>query len=102
MRREDLLREAADTVTRHRQSSYGTPEDNFGRIAEFWRIYKGVEFSKADVAMMMILVKVARQVNSPGHADNYLDIAGYAACGCEVACRAEAGGGSPPAQEAAP
>ena len=35
-------------------------------------------------AAMLILVKVARLSSSPWHRDNWVDIAGYAACGSEV------------------
>jgi len=36
------------------------PEDNFTAIAGFWSVYKGIEFTANDVAMMMALLKIAR------------------------------------------
>jgi hypothetical protein len=44
----------------------------------------GDELTPADVAAMMILMKVSRITTSPGKEDNWVDIAGYAACGAEV------------------
>lgn len=85
MTREELLDECKEIVTKHRQSQYGTPEDNFGRIAQMWGTYLGVPIKPHDVANMMILLKVIRSQNSPQKADSWIDMAGYAACGVEVA-----------------
>lgn len=83
MNREELLDTCKETVTKHRQSSYGTPEDNFARIAKYWSLYLGVEVSTGDVAVLMVLLKVARGQHKFNE-DTWIDIAGYAACGCEV------------------
>ena len=83
--RKRVLSEAEKCVCVHRENYYGTPENNFSRIAEFWATYKGVEFSPVDVAIMMALLKVARIANNPGHMDNYVDGCGYFACGGEIA-----------------
>lgn len=80
----DLCKE---TVTKHRQSQYGTPEDNFGRIAAMWSVYLNMEIANYDVANLMILLKVVRSQNMPSKIDNWLDAAGYAACGCELATK---------------
>lgn len=85
MNREQLLDECKEIITKHRQSAYGTPEDNFGCIAMLWSAYLGIELKSYDVANLMILLKVARSKNSPHKVDSWLDMAGYAACGCEVA-----------------
>lgn len=87
MTREEMLKECIETVTKHRQSQYGTPEDNFGRIAAMWSIYLGVDLEPHDVANMMILLKVVRSKNKPDKEDSWLDMAGYAACGCEIATK---------------
>lgn len=42
--------------------------------------------NERDVAMMMILLKVARDVSGESKRDNLVDIAGYAACAAE--CKA--------------
>ena len=37
-----------------------------------------------DVANMMILLKLARAKQNPDHLDNFVDIAGYAACNYDI------------------
>lgn len=37
-----------------------------------------------DVAAMMSLLKIARVATGHGKADNWIDLAGYAACGGEI------------------
>jgi len=85
MTRTDTLSKANEIVNGARQGAYGTPEDNFTRIAQFWTAYTGVPLYAEDVANMMILLKVARASSGVYCEDNYVDIAGYAACGGEIA-----------------
>lgn len=85
MNREQTLQEALKIVTKDRQNAYGTPEDNFSCIAGLWSSYLGVPISSQQVAVLMILLKVARSKSSPAYSDNYVDICGYAACAAEVA-----------------
>lgn len=83
--RNDILDKAKECVSGHRQEDYGTPENNFMLIAELWTAYKGVEFTAIDVAMMMALLKIARISSGHGTKDSFVDLAGYAACGGEIA-----------------
>ena len=92
--RQRVLKEAERCVCGKREQDYGTPENNFSRIAEFWATYKGVEFSPVDVAIMMALLKVARIANNPGHMDSWVDGCGYFACGGEIAGKEAEQGGS--------
>ena len=78
-----LLDRAKQIISSDRNSTYGEPEDNLGRIANLWATYLERPISARDVAMLMILVKVAREIHNP-HDDNPLDIAGYAALAHEV------------------
>jgi len=84
MKREELLKTAAKIVKGARQEHYGTPEDNFSRIAALWQVYLDRPVKANDVAVMMVLMKVARLMSDPKHDDSWLDIAGYAACGSEI------------------
>lgn len=84
MNREDVLKEALKIVMGARNEKYGSPEDCFNAIAGMWGSYLGIPISTTDVAMLMVLLKVARSKNSPGYVDNYVDIAGYAACAGEL------------------
>jgi hypothetical protein len=86
MKRADILATASEYVTTDRAATHGNAEDNFLRTAELWNAYLGVDnISATDVAVMLALLKVARIRSNPNHADNWIDIAGYAACGGEIA-----------------
>lgn len=93
MRRKELLDKAIEIIEGARQEHYGSPEDNFARIAEYWQTYLRqtqigglpIVIHSWDVATMMILMKVARLAADYLHDDSWLDIAGYAACGSECA-----------------
>lgn len=90
MNRKEVLDTAIKTVCEERQDSYGKPEDNFAIIAGLWSGYLGdVMLEAEDVAIMMILLKIARIRTGKFKPDNYIDIAGYAACAAEVAGGAE-------------
>jgi len=84
-----ILEEALKAVE-NRQSSYGNPIDNHKRIAGLWNEYLNnikrdqaegfstIQIKPEEVAIMMILVKIARLCETPGHRDSIIDIAGYA------------------------
>ena len=78
MNRANTLEKAKEIVCGHRENEYGSPEDNFKTIADFWSVYKGVEFTANDVAMMMALLKIARIRTGTATDDSYVDLAGYA------------------------
>ena len=82
--RERILTEANKIVNGVRNEVYGKPEDNFNLIADFWSHYLNKAVTAHDVAIMMILLKIARAKTGKGSLDNYVDIAGYAACAGEV------------------
>ena len=84
--RRYALRQAEEYVSGARNENYGTAEQNFSRIAALWTAYRdnGEMYTTADVANMMILLKVSRLNESPNHLDSWIDIAGYSALGAEV------------------
>lgn len=84
MTRAETLEKAKDCVCGRRENEYGSPEDNFSTIADFWSIYLGTDISASDVSMMMALLKIARIRTGTATDDSYVDIAGYAACGAEI------------------
>lgn len=85
MKRKEILQQAEKCVNGQREQDYGTPEQNFQIIADLWSAYKGVAISPVDVAMMMSLLKIARIKSGSGTGDSFVDLAGYAACGGELA-----------------
>lgn len=89
----DVLNAAIGAVG-DRGLNYGAPEDNFDRIARLWNAHmhnRGigtqVSLNATDVAMMCALLKVARLQHQPDHLDSWVDLAGYAACGGEIAVK---------------
>lgn len=85
MKRIDILKAAEECVCKDRETDYGSPEDNFQRIASMWNAYLGDrEITGKDVAAMMALLKIARIASGHAKADNWIDLAGYAACGGEL------------------
>lgn len=90
MNRSEILQQTEKMVCGHREQDYGSPEDNFGIIAELWTAYKQVLFDSVDVAMMMALLKIARIRTGTMTEDSFVDGCGYLACGGEIATRKEA------------
>lgn len=84
MTRIECLETAEHMVNGDREHDYGTPEDNFKTIAGLWSAYLGKEISSLDVAMLMALMKIAR-IKAGTKPDSFVDLAGYAACGAEIA-----------------
>lgn len=91
--RTRILEQAIEYTSVDRNSSYGEPEDNFQAIADLWNPWLRKRFDVLfdlqphDVAWLMILMKAARAAHDPFVRDNYVDTAGYAACGGECAER---------------
>ena len=95
MNRKECLETALEIVMKDRQNDYGTPESNFRTIAAYWsnylqsRGFGDVVVAGYDVAAMMALLKIARVASSPAKEDNWVDLAGYAANGIEIAPKKE-------------
>lgn len=90
-KRADLLNKAINIVDGERKDRYGEPEDAFKTIAMLWSCYCNHDLTAIDVANMMMLLKIARSINNPEYQDNYIDIAGYAACAGEIAAGVDDG-----------
>lgn len=82
--RRQILESAIQCVCSDREAQYGSPEDSFNRIAKLWTAYNDIPYTAHDVAMMMSLLKVARIAEGRFKDDNYVDLAGYAACAAEI------------------
>jgi len=75
-RTEELLDHVQSTVVQ-RGSVYGSPTINHRRISELWSGYLDTYISPEQVAMCMLLVKVARLSQSSDHEDSLTDLIGY-------------------------
>ena len=84
----ETLRVAAEAVCGERNESYGSPVDDFRTQAEMFSSYlsrtngTNVLVTASDIAALMIMVKIARQAHR-AKPDNWIDAAGYAACGAQ-------------------
>ena len=93
MNRKEILEAAAKCVCGDREQDYGSPENNFRTIASLWMAYLRPKCTRPDadlcivpedVAAMMALMKIARIASGHAKEDNWVDLAGYAACGGEI------------------
>lgn len=88
MNRTDTLNIAKKVITKDRQDAYGKPEDCFDNIASKWSVTLSKKLSEnitpIEVAVMMIDLKTVREINKHKD-DNFVDIAGYAGLGNELA-----------------
>lgn len=84
MNKNDILDKAKSIINGERQGTYGNAENSFAVISQMWSAYLGRELTSADVANMMILMKVARNSSGVYKDDNWIDICGYAALGGDI------------------
>lgn len=85
--RGEVLEKAKAIINGARQDQYGNPENSFTIISEFWTVYMTNKqkrpdallgfIGRKDVALMMALMKIAREMNGAGKEDNLIDAAGY-------------------------
>ena len=80
---KEILEETINIVTGQRQEDYGDKVVNHRNIAELWSAYLDTQIAPHDVAICMLLVKVARLKNRKTK-DCYVDMAGYAAIAGEI------------------
>lgn len=95
-----IAQKAEGIVNGARRGAYGTPENNFHRIAIMWQAWfdahgwqirhdtehnsEVITFDASMISPMMRLMKEARLVETPNHLDSFIDIVGYALTGAEV------------------
>lgn len=95
--RGQVLLEAHKIINGDRQQSYGNPEDTHQVIADLWNGYLEALLSaydypigpwptleSKDVALMMVLFKIGRELNGAGCKDNMVDAAGYIALAADM------------------
>lgn len=83
--REAVLETARKAIVGDRQQAYGPPTAGFERAAAMWSAILGHPVSAEQFALCMAALKIARLAETPTHEDSWVDLAGYAALGAEVA-----------------
>jgi hypothetical protein len=73
----DFLTEAK-AIIQDRGMEYGHPSDNMQRTARLWSAYLEMPITDYQVANCMVLVKLARSMET-GKVDGYIDMSAYAA-----------------------
>ena len=81
----DLCRRAADLVGGDRACQHGDALAVHTNIAVLWSAFLGMPITARDVALMMVLLKIARTKTGTFNPDDYVDAAGYAALAADVA-----------------
>jgi|SRR5712671_99397 len=94
----EICQTAANLVGGPRAAQHGDKTANFTNIAKLWNSYLACRARQAalpyspltalDVANMMILLKMARQMTGEYNPDDFVDMAGYAGCAGEIAAAA--------------
>lgn len=92
--RSHVLIEAESLVNGDRDDEYGDPNDDFHKTAVMWDVYLKSVYKHRDhllphdVAALMSMLKLSRIAWAPERRDNWVDLAGYAACGWDCASSA--------------
>lgn len=90
MQASEMLLQVAQLVGADRAAQHGDKRQNHENIAALWNAYlairrePGAPLTAADVAHMMVLLKVARTQLGAHNPDDHCDMAGYAAIAGEV------------------
>jgi hypothetical protein len=91
--RKQAVKIIEQCVCKERNEAYGSVEENFNNIAELWMWWlrkrgivtdKDASMTELDVAQMISFIKIARKLNDVTYLDNWIDDAGYNACGASV------------------
>ncbi len=89
MKAGQLLRDAANLVDGDRNRTHGDKIENHRRIADYWNVFLSHRPDKpltpADVATLMVLLKVSRSQYGAHNVDDFVDMAGYAGVAGECA-----------------
>lgn len=73
--------DAYAVVTADRRDVYGDPLDTYRRVAALRSVVDECSDPQLREILGMIATKLVRLVQTPGHLDSWVDVAGYARCG---------------------
>jgi len=81
---KEFLSEATRLVGTDREEDYGDKVHNHSNIARLWSAYLDTKIEAHDVAVMMVLLKIARTKLGKVSKDTYIDMAAYGAIAGEI------------------
>ena len=81
---KEFLARASTLVAGDREKDYGNKIHNHNNISKLWSAYLDVKIEAHDVAIMMVLLKVARTKLGAVSEDTYIDMAAYGAIAGEI------------------
>jgi hypothetical protein len=75
------VHKAQNLVNKTRQKVYGHPYDDFGKVVQLTKPILDSDLDpRLKHSLYMLMVKIARLLNSPDHADSIIDAHGYINC----------------------
>ena len=81
---KENLKTALKLLKGKREHEYGNKRENHENIANLWSAYLDHNVSAHDVAILMLLLKIARAKFGNPSADTYIDMVGYSAIAGEL------------------
>ena len=84
MKTQAYIDKAKDIVATDRELTHGNKKINHDNIAKMWSAYLDRDISGRDVALMMVLLKVARTKAGSHNTDDYIDMVGYSSIAGEL------------------
>ena len=86
---KECLSQAITLSANDRQKDYGDKIENHNNIARLWSAYLDVKVETHDVAIMMVLLKMARTKLGKVSKDTYIDMSAYSAIAGEIKFKEE-------------
>ena len=84
MKSNQILNQASVLVKGQREKDYGDKVENHDNIARLWSAYLDIKIEAHDVALMMVLLKMARTKLGAVSKDTYIDMSAYSAIAGEI------------------
>ena len=84
---KEILKEANELIAGERHKDYGDKVENHNNIAKLWSAYLDSKIEAHDVAVMMVLLKIARTKLGDVSKDTYVDMSAYGAIAGEIKFR---------------
>ena len=89
MKSNQILNQASVLVKGQREKDYGDKVENHDNIARLWSAYLGIKIEAHDLALMMVLLKMARTKLGEVSKDTYIDMSAYSAIAGEIKFKEE-------------